>query len=154
MLDASLLEISIESPTSDTSRALIDASDDALGEHYSKEECFSVSADDLKAPNVEFFVARRGDQPIGCVALIDHVGYGEVKRLYVTENARGVGVGAALLDAVEHAARDIGLRSIRLETGARLGPAVAIYKARGYRKRGAFGGYTDMAPSLFMEKSL
>ncbi|MEO1789646.1 MAG: GNAT family N-acetyltransferase [Pseudomonadota bacterium] len=154
MLDASTLEISIEAPTHDDSRTLIEDSNRSLAKHYSKEECFSFSAEELSAPNVEFFVARRGGRPVGCVALVDHLTYGEVKRLFVAEAARGVGVGAALMAALEDAARDIGLRAIRLETGDRLAAAMAIYTARGYRERGAFGSYPDLPTNTFLEKTL
>lgn len=154
MLDISTLEIAVETPTSHDSRALIDDSDAALAKHYSKEQCFSFSVDELTAPNVEFLVARRAGQAVGCVALVDCLTYGEVKRLYVRDEARGAGIGMSLMAAAEQAARDVGLRVIRLETGARLAAAVAIYKARGYRQIPAFGDYPAGSASQFFERTL
>jgi putative acetyltransferase len=48
-------------------------------------------------PHVRFFVARIGEEAVGCgaVALLD--GYAEVKRMYTSEAARGRGVGKAVL---------------------------------------------------------
>lgn len=154
MLDDTTLEIFTESPTAEDSRTLIRNSNAALAEHYTKEECFSLSIEELQAPNVQFLVARRSGEPIGCVALVDRLTYGEVKRLFVSETARGTGVGVALMDALEAAARDVGLRTIRLETGDRLAAAKAIYTARGYQPRGAFGDHRDISASLFLEKAL
>ena len=55
-------------------------------------------------------MARVSGSPVGCIALLDHVRFGEAKRLYVDPEARGNGIGAALVAALESAARDIGLR--------------------------------------------
>lgn len=142
------------SPLTETGRALIDASQKALEEVFTADEIFTLDASELAAPNAQFFVAELGGAPVGCIALVDMFDYGEIKRLYVAPEARGHGIGRRLVAAVEDAARDIGLKIVRLETGPELAAALRIYEAMGYTRRDRFGDYEQVACSLFMEKAL
>jgi putative acetyltransferase len=152
--DALTLEIRTESPLSPDSRVLIAASQAALEAVYSADEIFSLDPDDLAAPNAQFLVARVDGRAVGCIALVDMLRYGELKRLFVDAAARGLGLGQRLVVEAEAAARDVGLKVLRLETGPELVPAVKLYRSLGYRERGAFGDYADLPCSLFMEKQL
>lgn len=62
----------------------------------------------------------------------------EIKRMYVVPRARRSGVARALLAALEDAARGLGYRVVRLDTGARQPHAIAFYEASGYRRVGNF----------------
>ncbi|MGC9419583.1 MAG: GNAT family N-acetyltransferase [Rhodovulum sp.] len=148
------ITIATETPLSADGRALIEASEAALRAVYPPEECFSYSAEELATRNTQFLVARAGGAPVGCVALVDEIAYGEVKRLYVDAGLRGRGVGRALMEALEQAARDLGLGCLRLETGAALAAAVALYRRLGFEECGPFGGYPDIASNMFMEKRI
>ena len=148
------ITIASESPLTPDARQLIAGSEAALREVYTAEECFTFTADELDRPEVAFLVARREGQPVGCVALVHCDGYAEVKRLYVTDTVRGLGVAKALMDALESRAAAAGLTLLRLETGPRLAAAVALYAARGYAECPRFGDYEDHPASLFMEKRL
>ncbi|RMD49521.1 MAG: GNAT family N-acetyltransferase [Alphaproteobacteria bacterium] len=145
-----------ERPTGPDGRALIAGSEAALREVYTPEECFTLDAAELEAPGIDFLVARdaASGAALGCVALVGCDGYGEIKRLFVRPEARGRGVGDALMQAAEARARDRGFALVRLETGPRLAAAVALYRRRGYRERGPFGDYAPHPASLFMEKAL
>jgi putative acetyltransferase len=153
-VDAQVIVIRRESPHSPDGTALIEASQAALEEVYPPEEIFTMNSDELAAPNAHFFIARLGDTPVGCIALVDMGRYGELKRLFVATAARGLGLGRTLVMHAETAARDIGLPVLRLETGPELTAAVRVYRALGYRERGPFGDYDDLPCSLFMEKPL
>lgn len=148
------ITVRTESPTRPDSRALIDASQKALLEVYPPEECFSLSAGELATPNTQFLVARVDGLAQGCVALVDMGQYGEVKRLFVRPEARGMGVGRALMATLEGAARDLGLTCLRLETGRALTAAARLYRASGFRECGTFGQYPEIAACLFMEKRI
>jgi GNAT superfamily N-acetyltransferase len=95
---------------------------------------------------------------VGCGALrFLGRGVAEVKRMYVAPAARGGGVGKAVLAGLEDAARELGWRTLRLETGPRQPEAVALYVGAGYRPIDAFGGYVgapDAQDSLFFERIL
>ncbi|GAA0299737.1 GNAT family N-acetyltransferase [Rhodovulum strictum] len=146
--------IATESALSDSGRALIEASQAALLAVYPPEECFSYSAEELANSSTQFLVARRAGAPVGCVALVDQGQYGEIKRLYVDTAQRGQGIGRALMEDLEAAARDIGLGLLRLETGAALAAAVQLYRRMGYQDCAPFGGYPDISSNMFMEKRI
>jgi ribosomal protein S18 acetylase RimI-like enzyme len=57
---------------------------------------------------------------------------GEIRRLWVDPEWRGRGVGRRLMEAVERAACDLGLTSLRLITGPRQPEAVRLYAASGW----------------------
>jgi len=57
---------------------------------------------------------------------------GEIKRLWVDPEARGLGVGRRLLDDLEQAAREAGAATVRLDTNRELTEAIAMYRKSGY----------------------
>lgn len=146
--------IAPESPLTEDGRALVAASEAALRAVYPPEECFSFSAEELAGRDTAFLVARRGGRALGCVALVDMGGYGEIKRLYVAPEARGTGLARRLMAALEAEAARRGLSDLRLETGHALAEAVSLYRSLGYRDCPPFGGYPDIASNLFMAKRL
>lgn len=145
------LLIRVENPTTEENRALIEESQSALKDIFCPQDVFTISAEELDTANTQFFVARLDGQAVGCVALVDLLGYGEVKRLYVQDSARKAGIGRALMEAVFHQALELGLTHIQLETGARLKDAVALYRSLGFMECAPFGGYRQNPSSLFME---
>ncbi len=82
----------------------------------------------------------------------------QVARLYsitVAEQARGRGIGRALLEACESAAKARGCRFIRLEVRQSNSSAIRLYQTGGYRVIGALESYyPDGEAALRMEKSL
>lgn len=148
------LTIRAESPLTPDAHRLIEGSEDALRAVYTPDECFTFSANELDDPDITFLVARQDNQAIGCVALVDYNTYGEVKRLFVTPDARGTGAARALMVQLENLCHQSGHAQIMLETGEKLAAAVTLYRSLGYVERGPFGDYPDHPASLFMAKSL
>lgn len=112
-----------------------------------------------------FVVARWHGRPVGCgalrrvraAALVRELGpgAGEIKRMYVARDARGQGIGRALLDRLEAEARTLGVSRLVLETGTRQLEAIALYRRAGFTEIPAYGEYV-MSPgtSLCMSKTL
>ncbi|MEP2782900.1 MAG: GNAT family N-acetyltransferase [Pseudoruegeria sp.] len=149
------LTIAIESPLTAEAATLIEGSEAALREAYPPEDCFSLTAGELDKPEISFFVARTADgNPVGCVALCDYASYGEIKRLYVTKQGRGMGTARALMADLEANSAAKGHKHVRLETGEELAAACALYRKLGYYVRGPFGDYPEHPASLFMEKEI
>ena len=78
----------------------------------------------------------------------------ELRRMFVHAGARRQGLATALLQALESAAVAGGHRVIRLETGWRQAPAMALYHACGYRRTAPFGAYVGDPTSVCFEKWL
>jgi GNAT superfamily N-acetyltransferase len=76
----------------------------------------------------------------------------ELKRMYVRPAARGRGLGAALLRALEDEARALGARRVRLETGPGQPEAIALYERAGYRAIPCFGAYAGEPASRCFER--
>ena len=79
------------------------------------------------------WVALHGERGIGCVALRPlEAGTGEVKRMFVDAEWRGMGVGRALLLALIDGAEVRGLTTLRLGTLHDMDAALALYKSVGF----------------------
>lgn len=148
------ITVTQESPVTEDGHKLINGSEAALRAVYTADECFTFTADELLGNKVSFFVARKNSIAMGCVALVNEAAYGEVKRLYVPDHARGLGIAKTLMAHLEEQAKAQGLRSVKLETGDKLAAAFILYKSLGYSICGKFGPYEDDPVSLFMEKAL
>ena len=79
------------------------------------------------------WLALHGEHGIGCVALRPlEAGTGEVKRMFVDAEWRGIGVGRALLLALIDGAEVRGLTTLRLGTLHDMDAALALYKSVGF----------------------
>jgi GNAT superfamily N-acetyltransferase len=110
------------------------------------------------APAVEgsvYLVAYRAGQPVGCGALRPLAPWvAEVRRMFVTRAARRHGVAAAVLAELEQRALAMGYRLLRLETGVRQDPAIALYQRCGFHRIPPFGPYVGDPMSVCFEKDL
>jgi DNA-binding MarR family transcriptional regulator/GNAT superfamily N-acetyltransferase len=99
----------------------------------------SASAPELRPPAGLLLVASLLSEPVGCGALKFHDGEPtEIKRMWVAESARGLGLGRRLLSELEaHAARSSS-PVVRLETNKSLTEAISLYRSAGYREVAAF----------------
>jgi putative acetyltransferase len=81
------------------------------------------------------FIAVEGGQPVGCVALIRMADGGyEVAKMTVAESMRGTGLGRKLMARCIEAGRADGAPRLYLETNSSLAPALALYRATGFRE--------------------
>ena len=115
----------------------------------------------MLAPQIRFFVARElgSGAPLGIGAVRlssgSNDGFAEVKRMYSIPQARGTGVGEAILVKILATIRAEGETIARLETGEKLTAAVGLYKKHGFRQIPAFGEYAATAETSYcMEATL
>lgn len=119
------------------------------------DACHRLEPAALLDPSITFLAAVDGDHVLGIGAHAD-VGddWGEVKSMHVVANRRGQGIGRLVLAAIEDVGRRHGNRVLRLETGAHLAAAIALYERSGYVRRGPFADYAAHPATVFMEKDL
>jgi DNA-binding MarR family transcriptional regulator/GNAT superfamily N-acetyltransferase len=99
----------------------------------------SVEHDEFRAPAGLFLVASLRAEPVGCGALKFHDGEpADLKRMWVAESVRGLGIGRRLLGELERCALAAGAHAIQLETNRALTEAIALYRSSGYREVDAF----------------
>jgi putative acetyltransferase len=121
------------------------------------EEVYALDVDALAEPAVTFFSYREDGKLLGVAALkrLDDV-HAEIKSMHTAAEARGKGVGRALLEHLLAVARASGYRRVSLETGA--GPAFAaarsLYASAGFTPCPPFGGYAPSPNSACMTLTL
>jgi DNA-binding MarR family transcriptional regulator/GNAT superfamily N-acetyltransferase len=93
----------------------------------------SAEPHELRPPAGLFCVAYLRSEPVGCGAVKHHSDApSEIKRMWVTEEARGLGIGRRLLTELEASAVSSGARAVRLETNRALTEAIGMYRSSGY----------------------
>ena len=94
---------------------------------------------EVRPPNGAFVVAYLRGEPIGCGAAKHHVGGAtDIKRMWIAESARGLGLGRRLLARLEGIARSHGSEVARLETSDVLEEAITLYRSAGYEEVAPF----------------
>lgn len=147
--------IAEEAPDRTDVVALIEASDAYSLERYPPEGHFGTDITGLKLPDITFLVARRSGVAEGCGAVKWFAdGTAELKRIFVSEAARGLGLGRRLMARLEALAADRGVTTLYLETGPLNTEAVAMYRRLGYAECGPFADYAANPYSLFMTRKL
>jgi ribosomal protein S18 acetylase RimI-like enzyme len=80
--------------------------------------------------------------------------YGELKRMYVRPQFRGLGFGRLMLEHLADYMRAQGITLLRLETGIHQHAAISLYERLGFYRIPPFGSYTDDPLSRYYEKQL
>lgn len=109
---------------------------------------------DYAAPNGCLFIALWKGQVAGCVALRKFSpGICEMKRLYTKVQFRGLGIGRILCQAVIGRARQIGYKSMRLDTLPSMKTARDLYSSLGFKEIEPYR-FNPVEGASFMELTL
>ena len=101
----------------------------------------SLPAEDqeLAPPTGAFLIGAIDGEPVACGAIKTIApGIGSLKRMWVSDEVRGLGLGRRMLEALEDEARTLRLATLRLETNRALAEAVSLYRKAGYREVDCF----------------
>jgi ribosomal protein S18 acetylase RimI-like enzyme len=99
----------------------------------------SATEDEMTPPAGLFLLATLHGEPVGCGAVKFHPeAPAEIKRMWVSPQVRGLGLGRRLLAQLEAHAEARGVRTLRLETNRTLDEAISLYRTAGYREVAAF----------------
>jgi GNAT superfamily N-acetyltransferase len=147
--------ITAERPDTLDAIQLITELDAYLTPLYPAESRHGFSVDKLLQEAVAFFVIRHEDVPACCggIKLFD-TAYGEVKRMYVRPQFRGLGFGKRMLNHLAEYAMQHGVKVLRLETGIYQSEAIGLYERFGFQRIPPFGDYKVDPLSIFFEKRL
>jgi ribosomal protein S18 acetylase RimI-like enzyme len=126
----------------------IDAEIDGLPGDYAPPRGVLLVAGD---PAVAMIALRPLDK--ACRAEAGSAKAGEMKRLYVSPEARGRGLARALILRLLDEARALGYEEIRLDTLPMMGDAQALYSALGFADIPAYYD-TPIAGTRFMARML
>lgn len=125
------------------------------------EDKYSALMSDLEAahspPEGFLRLAMLGDTPVGCGMVHSLApGTAEIKRVYVTEAARGTGAGYAIMTSLIEGCRDLGFDRVLMDTSKPLAAAQRLYLSMGFRARGPYQPVPPLAEGhlLFFEMAL
>ena len=143
LLQASAIKVAVEPPESADAQWCMQEYFQELARRFDAgfDPAVSNPADaaSLRPPHGAFVIARLDGKPVGCGAVKQiKAGMGEVKRMWVADGARGLGVGRRIIEVLEAEARGFGISLLRLETNRNLTEALALYRSSGYREVPAF----------------
>lgn len=143
LIRAASIEVGAESSDSADARRCLDAYFQELEARF--ERGFDASADNsapagaMTPPSGLFVIARLDGEAVGCGGF-KRVGNttGEIKRVWTAPSARGLGIARRVVRTLEAAAREVGLKTLRLDTNRALTEAHALYRKEGYREIARF----------------
>lgn len=93
----------------------------------------------LRDPEGCLLIAYLRSEPVGCGGVKHPAGApAEIKRMWVSPEARGLGIARRLLEELERRAAAAGARTVRLDTNRALTEAISMYRSGGYRKVAPF----------------
>ena len=139
LLTAALVEFEVVDPASRDAQLCLQKYYAELGRRFETgfDPALSVSAelDNFRPPAGAFLVATLRAEPVACGALtLQANGSAYLKRMWVDDSARGLGIGRRLLDELERHAAAHGARVVTLETNETLTEAISLYRSAGYRE--------------------
>jgi DNA-binding MarR family transcriptional regulator/GNAT superfamily N-acetyltransferase len=105
---------------------------------FDPDQSVTATPEELTPPSGYFLLASLDGNPIGCGALKVAGDCGEIKRMWVAESARGLGIGRRILDTLEAVARKAGVSLLQLDSNATLTEALKLYRTAGYVEVPAF----------------
>ncbi|MBI3414964.1 MAG: GNAT family N-acetyltransferase [Verrucomicrobia bacterium] len=147
--------ITPEHPGAPDATALIAELDAHLVPLYARESRHGFSVEKLIADSVAFFLIRDDGAPAGCCGIkLFGTEYGEIKRMYVRPQFRGLGFAKLLLDHLTDYAKSHGVRILRLETGIHQHAAICLYERMGFVRIPPFGEYLEDPVSRCYEKRI
>ena len=143
LIRAASVRVAAEAADSADARLCLEAYFRELAARF--ETGFDVAADDsarvedMTSPSGLFVIARLDGDPVGCGGLkrVDK-STGEIKRVWTAPQARGLGIARRVVRTLEAAAREKGLKTLRLDTNRALTEAHALYRSEGYREIASF----------------
>jgi Acetyltransferases len=147
--------ITAERPDTADAILLISELEAQLEPLYPRTSRHGYSVEKLMQQGVAFFVTRQDGVLAGCGGIeLFGTEYGEIKRMYVRPQFRGLGLAKLMLNHLAAYARERNVHLLRLETGIHQKEAIALYERMGFQTISPFGMYKEDPLSRFYEKRI
>jgi len=134
-------------------RRYVDELQGLLPHGFTVEEALAGAIRDYNPPRGLYVLRGTDEAPTagGAITFLDDE-RAEVKRMWVSPDARGQGIARALLGELERLAVENGRRVMVLDTSSQLTGAVALYDATGYARVSSYNENHDA--DLWFRKEL
>ncbi|MEM8707343.1 MAG: GNAT family N-acetyltransferase [Actinomycetota bacterium] len=107
--------------------------DERFAHGLDRDAVQSTDVDEISPPNGLMVVIRLDGRPVGCGCLkISDPDVIDVKRMWLSAEVRGRGLGRGLLRHLIDEARSLGFGRVRLDTNESLTEAIALYEKTGF----------------------
>ncbi len=122
-------------------RRYFDELDERFETGFDAGDTVTADAESYRFPIGAFVLGRHVGETVACGA-VHRVApeVAEIKRMWVSPDWRGVGLGRRVLRHLEHEGRSLGCSTVRLDTNSALTEAIAMYRSAGYE---AIDRYND-----------
>jgi DNA-binding MarR family transcriptional regulator/GNAT superfamily N-acetyltransferase len=143
LLTASMIEFAVVDPAEpaarEATRRYLAELDERFETGYDAEHAISADDDEVRLPRGLCMLATLHGEPVA-FGLLKFSGDGKthLKRMWVSRDIRGVGLGRRLLATLEAQAAAHGIHTVQLETNRALTEAIALYHSAGYVEVPAF----------------
>jgi putative acetyltransferase len=147
------LDIALDNPRAADVRALLERHLEFANTHSPPEDVHALDVDALLHPSVMFYSCRVDGSVLAVGALKElGGGHAELKSMHTAVEARGQGVGRAMVEHLLAVARARGFDRLSLETGTMeaFAPARSLYASAGFTPCEPFGDYRPGRNSMFM----
>lgn len=145
LLTASMVEFAVVDPAvpgaREATRRYLAELDERFETGYDSEHAISATDDEVRLPRGITVLATLHGEPVAFGLLKfspDGRATAHLKRMWVSRDVRGVGLGRRLLATLEAQAAAHGIRTVQLETNRALTEAIALYHSAGYTEVPAF----------------
>jgi DNA-binding MarR family transcriptional regulator/GNAT superfamily N-acetyltransferase len=143
LLRASSVEFELADPASPAAQHCLDAYFAEISARFrggfDRDTGGAAAIQEFVAPTGGLVIARLFTEPVGCGAVRTlEPGVGEIKRMWVAGEVRGLGVGRQLLRELEQVARKYKMRALRLDTNEALTEAINLYRSCGFQEIARF----------------
>jgi DNA-binding MarR family transcriptional regulator/GNAT superfamily N-acetyltransferase len=142
LLTASMVEFAVVDPAEPAAREATRRYFAELSERFEHgfDESAAISAndDEVRLPKGITLLATLHGEPVALGLLKFHGDWTHLKRMWLSPELRGVGLGARMLQTLEAHAAGHGIQTVRLETNRALTEAIGLYRRAGYREVAAF----------------
>jgi putative acetyltransferase len=146
-------DISIDNPRASDVQTLLERHLAFANTHSPPEDVHALDVSGLVDPAVTFFSFRADGKllAVGAIRRIDD-SHAELKSMHTAEEARGQGLGRAMVDHLIGVARERGFNQVSIETGTMEAfvPARSLYTNVGFQPCEPFGEYTYSPNSVCM----